>query len=66
MARGYPRADVASKSQRCARCQGVILPEESECPQCGMLRHPRWALAFGIAFGIGMTALALWRIGFFG
>ena len=59
-------AAVASRSQRCGRCRTVILPDEGECSRCGMLRHPRWALAFGIAFGLGMTALALWRAGFFG
>jgi hypothetical protein len=59
-------AEVASRSQRCGRCQNVILPEERECPQCGVLRHPSWTLAFGIAFGVGMTALALWRAGLFG
>ena len=57
--------EVASRSHRCERCQDVMLPEDDECPQCGVLRHPRWTLAFGIAFGVGMTILALWRAGFF-
>ena len=59
-------AEIASKSHRCEGCNGVILPEESECPLCGSVRHPRLTLAFGIAFGLGMTMLALWRAGVFG
>ena len=56
-------AALAARSYRCARCQAVVLPEEEECPQCGSLRQPRRALAFGIVFGISMTMLALWRAG---
>jgi hypothetical protein len=50
-------------SYRCARCNTVVLPAETECPQCGAVKHPRWTLAFGIVFGFAMFALALWRAG---
>jgi len=57
---------VANRSYRCTTCRTIVLPGETECPQCGGLKHPRWALAFGIMFGVAMTALALWRAGGFG
>jgi hypothetical protein len=59
-------AALAAQSYRCGGCQTVVLPEEAECPRCGALRHPRRTLAFGIAFGIAMTMLALWRAGLLG
>lgn len=58
-------AAVARQSYRCRDCRTILLPAESECPTCGTVRHPRSTLAFGILFGLGMTALALWRAGFF-
>jgi hypothetical protein len=60
--------DVAAllpRSFRCSRCHTVVLPEESECPRCGSLRNPKWALVFGVLFGVSMTVLALWRAGMF-
>jgi len=56
---------VAARSHRCAKCGSVLLPTESDCPRCGSLRHPGQALAFGIIFGLAMTALAIWRSGVF-
>ena len=59
-------ASLSASSYRCDTCRAVVLPTESECPQCGALKHPHWALAFGIAFGLAMTGWCLWRAGLFG
>jgi hypothetical protein len=58
-------AALVSASWRCGTCREVVLPFESECPRCGAISHPGWTLAFGIAFGLGMSLLALWRAGYF-
>jgi hypothetical protein len=57
---------IAARSYRCGTCGTTVLPGETECPLCGGVRHPRWALAFGIFFGLGMVVLVLWSSGFFG
>jgi hypothetical protein len=56
-------AELARGSHRCAHCQTVLLPGESEYPSCGAMRHPGWALGFGLLFGLAMVLIALWRIG---
>jgi uncharacterized paraquat-inducible protein A len=63
---GEELAAVATMSRRCERCECVVLPEEDECPRCGSVKHPRLTLTFGVAFGVGMTLLALWRVGVLG
>jgi hypothetical protein len=57
--------EAARGARACGRCSTTVLGSEAECPQCGLLQHPRAALLFGIAFGIGMFLLALWRTGWF-
>jgi hypothetical protein len=58
-------ASLSARSYRCGTCRTVVLPAESECPQCGALKHPHRTLAFGIAFGLAMTGWCLWRAGLF-
>jgi hypothetical protein len=59
-------AATACKSRRCHECRTIVLAGESEWPRCGALEHGGRSLTFGILFGVGMFAWALWRAGFFG
>ena len=56
---------VVRRSRRCEACAAIVLPGESECPDCGGLNRPRVMLAFGILFGVLMVIVSLLRGGFF-
>jgi hypothetical protein len=54
---------LAAGCYRCVECHTVVLPEETDCPACGAVKNPRWAMAFGLMFGLALLLLALWRTG---